>query len=200
MKKLLFFINSLGGGGAEKVLVDLLNSLDSKKYDIHLVSVTGGVHEHRLSENINYRKIVNVKNGFLNNLLSRIFYHLPLKIAYKFVKRDEYDIEIAYLEGYPTRVIASGKTDAKKIVFVHCDVSVHGVLNSFYKNNDECIGEYTGFDKTCFVSQVAKEGFEKTIGEIPNSIVLHNFIDFDVVKEKALEENTVQIEKNVEKL
>ena len=33
-KKILFFIPSLAGGGAEKVLVNMVNHLDNKKYDI----------------------------------------------------------------------------------------------------------------------------------------------------------------------
>ena len=31
MKKILFFINTLHGGGAEKVLVDLVNNMDPEK-------------------------------------------------------------------------------------------------------------------------------------------------------------------------
>ena len=34
MKKVLFLIPNLGGGGAERVLVNLLNNLDKTKYDV----------------------------------------------------------------------------------------------------------------------------------------------------------------------
>ena len=34
MVRVLFLINSFGGGGAEKVLVNLVNNMDSKKFDI----------------------------------------------------------------------------------------------------------------------------------------------------------------------
>ena len=34
MKKVLFLIHDLGGGGAEKVLVSLVNNMDSSKFDI----------------------------------------------------------------------------------------------------------------------------------------------------------------------
>jgi len=37
LKKLLFVISSLGGGGAERVLVNIINSLDKEKYKISLV-------------------------------------------------------------------------------------------------------------------------------------------------------------------
>lgn len=34
MKKVLFLIHTLGAGGAEKVLINLVNNLDQSKYDI----------------------------------------------------------------------------------------------------------------------------------------------------------------------
>ena len=33
MKKILFLIHDLGAGGAEKVLVNLVNNMDSDKHD-----------------------------------------------------------------------------------------------------------------------------------------------------------------------
>lgn len=36
MKKILFFLESLAGGGAEKVLTDIVCYLDKSKYDISL--------------------------------------------------------------------------------------------------------------------------------------------------------------------
>ena len=38
-KKILFFHFDLGGGGAEKVLVNLVNNLNPDKYDITLYTV-----------------------------------------------------------------------------------------------------------------------------------------------------------------
>ena len=67
---------------------------------------------------------------------------------------------------------------------------------AFLETDTSTVCEESGIRLDLFVSQVAKEGFEKTIGEIPNSIVLHNFIDFDVVKEKALEENNSEYSTN----
>ena len=41
MKKLLFVINTLGCGGAERAMLDLLDVLDPKKYEISLFVLTG---------------------------------------------------------------------------------------------------------------------------------------------------------------
>ena len=40
MKKILFLIHDLGQGGAEKVLVNLVNHMDYSKFDITVMSRT----------------------------------------------------------------------------------------------------------------------------------------------------------------
>ena len=53
MKKILFFIPTLGGGGAEKVLVNLVNNLDKEKYDITVQTLFDyGVNRKFLNEYI----------------------------------------------------------------------------------------------------------------------------------------------------
>ena len=39
--KLLFLIHDLGGGGAEKVLVNLVNHLNKDRFEVHVVSIFG---------------------------------------------------------------------------------------------------------------------------------------------------------------
>lgn len=179
----------MGGGGAEKVLVDLVNSLNHNKYKVDVVSVTGGVHESRLSPHVNYHKMIKTENKFLKELLTRIIYHLPFSLVYKLVKKDEYDIEIAYIEGFPTRVIAAGRSKAKKLAFVHCDISNINIIEKVYRNSKECIQEYAKFDKVSFVSKAAEEGFFKVNGKIYNSVIVHNVVDVEAVKKKSLEKN-----------
>ena len=46
MKKILFLIPNLSVGGAEKVLVNLVNNMDKEKFDITVqVLFAGGVNE-----------------------------------------------------------------------------------------------------------------------------------------------------------
>ena len=42
MTKILFFIPSLGQGGAEKVLVNLVNNMDREKFDITVQTLFAG--------------------------------------------------------------------------------------------------------------------------------------------------------------
>ena len=54
MKNILFFIESLSGGGAEKVLVTLLNHLDYSKHRITLLTL---VDTGILKKKIDFSKI-----------------------------------------------------------------------------------------------------------------------------------------------
>ena len=94
MKKILFLIHDLGQGGAEKVLVNLVNNLDRTKFDITVMSLFGGgVNEQFLKKDICY-KTVYKKNIPANSRWMKLW--SPEQLHQKYVK-DKYDIEIAYL-------------------------------------------------------------------------------------------------------
>ena len=58
MIKVLFLIHDLGVGGAEKVLVNLVNNMDRSKFDISVTALFGGgVNEQFLKSDIHYRSI-----------------------------------------------------------------------------------------------------------------------------------------------
>ena len=53
MKKILFLIHDLGQGGAEKVLVNLVNNMDREKFDITVMSLFDvGVNRQFLAPHI----------------------------------------------------------------------------------------------------------------------------------------------------
>ena len=57
MIKILFFIETLSGGGAEKVLQNLVNNMDTEKFDITVQTVWKENPEGYLSNNIKYKYI-----------------------------------------------------------------------------------------------------------------------------------------------
>ena len=193
MKKLFFLIPTLSGGGAEKVLVDLVNNLDKNKYDITVKTLlSGGVFEEKLNLNIKYSSVINIKNNFLRKVFFYIIsYILPSRMAYRIVADDEYDVEISYLEGVTTKLlIASNNVNSKKIAFVHTDFSKNYDLFKIYKTYNDCLNSYKLYDGVVFVSKQAKLGFENKIGELSRSIVLHNVIDQKSINELSKKEIT----------
>ena len=58
MIKVLFLIPNLGHGGAEKVLVNLVNNMNRMKFDISVTTIFGGgVNEQFLAPHIKYKAI-----------------------------------------------------------------------------------------------------------------------------------------------
>ena len=188
-KKIRFFINTLNSGGAEKVLTDLLRLFNPEKFDVAVLTICGGVNQEYIPNHVHYKPIIKKEGGVFSNIYKKILFHLPKKLFAFFYLKGKYDVEIAYLEGSATRFLAASKSKAKKIAFVHCDVSKKDILASFYKNKAACLKEYTSFNTVCFVSEKSKEGFENSIGVLPNAIVLHNVIDYERVKALAEEKN-----------
>lgn len=186
-QKLLFFINTLAGGGAEKVLVDLVNAIPSDLFDISVLTIQHGVNEQNLHPHIHYRCIIPGNNRIFTKLCSAF---LCKVLSYRFFARlfigKGYDTIIAYLQGFNTRVVASSSAK-KRIAFVHSDLSKAKTIECLYKNQDELFKEYLTFDSVCFVSETAKSGFESTYGILPNSQVLYNIIDSKSVINKSKE-------------
>lgn len=64
MKKVLFLIHTLGAGGAEKVLINLVNNLDQSKYDITLMTVIDtGIFKQDIAKGIKYKTIFKLPHG-----------------------------------------------------------------------------------------------------------------------------------------
>ena len=122
MIKILFFIDSISGGGAEKVLRNLVNNMDQSKFEITVQTINDSVKaDTLLKDGIRYKTINRFKNRVLNKLYQYwIRLCAELKILYSLYIKDDYDIVVAYLECGPTKIIASSTNrKAVKIAWVH---------------------------------------------------------------------------------
>lgn len=189
MKKVLFFINSLNGGGAEKVLVDMVNSLSAEKYDITVQTLfSGGVNEKSLNSNIKLKSIIKNSKGYLAKYMSyMIHFVLPAKMVYKLFIKDNYDIEVAYLEGLPLKLIAASDSKAKKMTWVHIDLYTYDHNSRIFKtlkNNIKC---YSAFDKIICVSNDVKNMFIKKFGDFQAISVQYNVLDDELIRSLSRE-------------
>ena len=76
MKKILFLIDSLNGGGAEKVLLDIIDNLDKSLFDITLMTVWDrGVYVDIAKTKYKYKTIFkqNTKKNFINKFKKYYF-------------------------------------------------------------------------------------------------------------------------------
>lgn len=188
--KINFIINSLDGGGAEKVLIDLVNNLSIEKYDITISSLSDGVNSKRMIKNIKWRHLCK-----RNSLIEKIMHHMPLFILCRFLVKKDSDINVAYLEGLPTKVLAKGKLNGRKVAFIHMDISKSNVFTSLYKNKNKCLKDYNRFDRVCFVSRDAMNSFISYYGEIKTACVLHNVVDlrkaYELSKMDVIAQNSI---------
>lgn len=193
MKKILFGITSLTLGGAERVLVDIVNQL-SDIFDITIFTIYGkGELEKSLNNKIKVKRIFN-KPYKESTKFEKII--IPLKILcfqkqyYKKYIQDDYDIEIAFLEGPITRLFSTKNRKTKKIAWVHNDISkVYG--NDLKAKLKLAIDRkiYNKYQKLIFVSKDNKEVFDIRYPHMkPAEEVIYNYIDTQKVIEKA-EEN-----------
>ena len=181
MIKILFFIETLSGGGAEKVLQNLVNNMDSEKFDITVQTVWKEDPKGLLNKNIRYKYIYPVYSK-LNNYKYR--FSVLLKTIYPLHIKDNYDIEVAYLECGATKVIStSTNKKAKKIAWVHCDLSKKiSNIDSFKKKS---IKWYKSFHKIVCVSRDVEKSFKSIYGNELDTEVIYNVIDDYSIRKKS---------------
>ena len=223
MKKVLFLIHTLGGGGAEKVLVNLVNNLNPKKYEITLMTVVDvGELKNKLNKNIKYKttiKIPHKKNNkkdisgsLLNNpkkykkilikIYSILWKYMNTKFFYKIFIKEKYDIEISFLEGISSKVIAaSNNKDSKKYAWIHVDLTKQTKSEKVFKNTKEEFNVYNKFDKIICVSNDARDKFIQKFGINPNKVIVkYNPIDKNNIMNLSNEKCEIAINKDAFKI
>lgn len=185
MIKILFLIHDLGQGGAEKVLVNLVNNMDRLKFDITVMSLFGGgVNEQFLKPEIKYLTVFK-KTIPANSKLMKLL--TPKQLHNWFIK-EKYDIEISYLEGPSARII-SGCSDknTKKICWIHSNHFSKEEIAGPFRSYSEANSCYQSFDQVVCVSQFMKENFCKWVDVSDRCMVLYNTIESAHILEKSRE-------------
>lgn len=187
--KILFFIESLKAGGAEKVLINLVNKMDQTKFDITVQTVWRCDSDIYLVPGIRYKYLYRSFSD-INHLRYRV--EAELGLAYRFHVKDDYDIEVAYLECGPTKVIAqSTNKKSKKVAWVHSDFSI--AHNKEFAEKTKRY--YEKYDKVVCVSQKSLKSFRDYYGENIEALIVHNVVDSDNIILKSKEPLPTDVEK-----
>lgn len=185
MTKILFFIPTLMHGGAEKVLVNLLNNLDKSKFDATLFCIFDvGINKNFLSNNIKYQfRFKNVFRG--NSQLMKLF---SPRFLYSFFIKEDYDIVISFLEGPAARIISGcNSKETKKICWVHTEFLNQKIVDKSFRNLEEAIQCYEKYDFVIAVSNDVKEAFKRNVTKKVPIKVLYNVNDTQNIVEKSKE-------------
>lgn len=194
-KKLFFLIHDLGQGGAEKVLVNLVNNLDTEKFEITVgVLFGGGINEQFLKPEIRLLRwcpMMIPGNSKLMKLLSP-------RLLHRLIVKDTYDIEIAYLEGPTTRVISGCENPAtKRISWLHSYKNELSQFLTSYQSEQELRKAYGSFDAHVFVSQEIMAAFSALFEDGIPKLVLYNTIESNQIQKKAEERLDLKLELQV---
>lgn len=182
MIKILFFIETLKSGGAEKVMIDLVNHMDQTKFAITVQTVWPCDAKKYLAPGIRYKSMYSSESK-ANHLRYRA--EAESGLAYRLHVKDDYDIECAYLEMGPTKVMsASTNKKAKKLAWIHCDLTK--AVDDPKAYAEKTAPWYAKFDQIVCVSQNVKERFDELFQNRFDSTVLYNVIDDAAIRSKAL--------------
>ncbi|MBQ4055969.1 MAG: glycosyltransferase [Bacteroidaceae bacterium] len=200
MKNILFFIESLSGGGAEKVLVTLLNHLDKSKYCITLLTLvdTGVLKKDVDFSQITYRTIIKQSNHPILRWWYKVKYkllyqYLPASLVNKWIiPQKGIDTYIAFTEGYCTKILAH--TSKNKIAWVHCNLKELPWTTDghIYQNKEQEIIAFTKYDKVVTVSKDVQAVMVSDYF-LRNVITLYNPIDTQHIQNLSNESNSYEI-------
>ena len=201
-KEILFVIESLNCGGAEKSLLTLLNNLDYSRVDASLLLFNrGGSFEKFLTKEVKiiYHTPLDIDN--VKNIWGRIKFWLLRKTNFKkkmhisqlFWKsmknyisglEGNYQIAIAYNQGFSTYFVSQLVNSDKKYAWMNTDYIKAGYNPSFdYRF-------YKSFHKIIAVSPQSRDSFVgsmKGLGEDFDVEVIKDIVDKDTIRSMGKE-------------
>ena len=165
-KRVLFLIDSLTCGGAEKSLISLLPLLDYSQIDVDLLMFKrGGVFEKYVPQQVRVISHRLYGSGFVDQLSQRL-HQMCFSWNLRFGKKrhgaethwramhqavmpleGQYDVAIAYQQGMPTFFLATKVNAVKKVAWINADVLAAGY------DMDYCKQFYDKMDAVVAVSQ-----------------------------------------------
>ena len=165
-KRVLFLIDSLTCGGAEKSLISLLPLLDYSQVDVDLLMFKrGGVFEKYVPQQVRVISHRLYGSGFVDQLSQRL-HQMCFSWNLRFGKKrhgaethwramhqavmpleGQYDVAIAYQQGMPTFFLATKVNAVKKVAWINADVLAAGY------DMDYCKQFYDKMDAVVAVSQ-----------------------------------------------
>lgn len=190
-KRIVFYIESMIVGGAEKVLIDYVNNLDAEKYDITVIALfKKSVYsnyvfqfEEGFSSNVRYKYLVDNTAPVFYRLFNFIYSKLNSRAVYRWLIKDQFDIEIAFYEGWPTAFVASSNQRSYKIAWLHTQQErLYREICAQRKESLFLI--YQSFHQIVGVSHAVSDSFSSVFPEL-KPMTLYNPFDIKRIRAKA---------------
>lgn len=184
-KRLLFTAYSLGLGGIETALVNLLNRLDYNKYEVTLIlEKKEGIFLDGIPSNV---KVLEYKISDSKIVPLRKIYNRSKLIKWSNRLNKKYDFSCAFATYSRPGALLALAASNNNAIWVHNNYSIT------YPNKDEMIKFFDGvhateFKHVVFVSEENRRDVCNAYKKLePLSYVCNNFINGDLILEKAEE-------------
>lgn len=194
-KRLLIIDGPLHGGGAERVLIDILRNIDYERYEVELAVICrGGALMDEVPKEVN---VIELWPGYTLGYKLALRMSLWLKNNFLFSRkmngsklRRDYDLEISFLEGMPTKLGALRTAGAKKAAWVHVDLDRYRYEASQFYPGEEARA-YDTMDYVVNVSKDCEDAFRRRFPNCKSSLrTIYNPIDRKKIAELAAEKTT----------
>jgi len=189
-KNILFTIWSFSyGGGAEKQLANLVNSLDEKKYNIDIIEF---LHTNKACLNVNENiKLLNPINNkekeskIKRKIVNIMIYICPYLVRKKYIKK-EYDYEISFNYLIPSFLLSNSKSN-KKICWIHGPIwDLKEKKNSYKRFLQRKF--FKRADKIVAIAEETKKSIENIYPEFKEKIeIIYNGYSFSKMDELCKE-------------
>ena len=197
MKEVLFIMPALPGGGAEKVLVDILKNMDQNKYRLTLLlEYRDGVYTSSLPKGVEVIYLYRKSNIWLERFHRGLglikcyhwFHSLFYRLAFlaKLCGR-RFDTIVSFMEGEAVRIHSYLANKAERNVsWVHIDFKKKHWSLDFFRSKDHESSCYSKMDEVVFVSDDARRSFLDIYDLDPQKCtVLYNLIDRQEIQKLA---------------
>lgn len=191
-------IESLGGGGAEKVLSTLIKYINRERFDITVCVISGGgIYEKEIAEKVRVHRVLKSASSYsgLGKVWYRIkyqmIYHwLPTWLVYQLLIPKGNNVEVAFVEGFATRLLASSTNrQTRKIAWVHCDLQNQPwpILGGIFESLEEEKCAYEKYNSVVCVSKQVESVMKEYYG-LSNTMTIYNPIDVYGIKQLVSQE------------
>ncbi len=192
MRNILFIIPSLIGGGAERVLINLLHLLkEHTGFRITLCSVVRkGVYIHAVPPGIDVKFLYN--NALTGKIVEKCVrdfgMHFLMQIRVKRLLKGHFHVGISFLDSVFSEILFyPGPVLDKRMVVIHSSYLTYSNKSKFIRGvyKLKLLERYARLDTIISVSNDVEKEFVEAFGRYRDMRVIYNPINAKQIREKA---------------
>ena len=193
-RRILFLIDSLVCGGAEKSLVSLLPLLDYSRFEVDLMLIgRGGLFDGYVPKEVHVidmpqptgllARLCTLYYSLLIRLFpNRHFAELRWKALHTSIKTfsESYDVAVAYQQGFPTYYVAEKVRAYRKLAWVNVDMAKAGYREKFNRTF------YNKMDRVVAVSdQLYRMMLDTQYAPTERLTTVYDILNVDLIRRMA---------------